>query len=98
MTDIALAPFTAENIIEFPEIQRWLAEHGFDVSQVSDVTIRIGYHYASHGVQAWLDVDWYATDQMGKRYVTGNREGAAHGHSTIPLKSWPTLTPVADQP
>jgi hypothetical protein len=91
----ALAATKAENIIELPEVRRWLAEHGLDVAQVSDVTIHIGRHYGSKAVHVWLDVDWYTTDQMGCRYVTGNRESAAaHGHSTIPLKSWPALTPV----
>jgi hypothetical protein len=86
---------SASHFIETDEVRRWLAEHDVDIRQISDATIRIGRHYdVAQGCHAWLELTWYATDRMGCRYVTGNREGAAQEHTKIPLRSWPALTEV----
>lgn len=73
----------------------WMIAHGVDYTQVQEAVIHVGVPGGK--VIAWLEVTWYKVDARGNRYCTdSSREMVATGHSSIPLSSWPPLTP-ADQ-
>lgn len=99
MTTIENRP---SHFIELAEVKRWLGEYGLDPSDIRDIRIEIGRDYRNSGdvgVVAWLDVTFYLHDTHGARYPIGVRYAglggeAATGHATIPLRSFPALTPV----
>jgi len=84
----------ATHYITRDDIREWLAEYGVDTANVSDVAIEIGRHYGTGDVSAWLDVTWWAKNHLSSRYLSGQRGQAASGTSTIPLHSFPRLTPA----
>ena len=95
----------ATHVITQDEARSWLADHGFDISDVSEATIRIGSSYGwagadrVHQINAWLDITWYKRDGQGQRYTDHTEpDGVAIGTASIPLSSLPRLTPVDPRP
>lgn len=86
--------FQASHIIELEELTEWLAEHGVAIEQVREARVEIGRLERGHGLYAWLDVRFYLLNDKGQRYRAGGTDDAAEGSATIPLRSWPRLTPV----
>lgn len=86
----------ASHLIARDELAQWLAEHGVDISQVVEARIEIGRNRSQGKIWAWLDVEFCLLNDRGERYRAGDTDDPAMGHSTIPLRSWPQLTPVAD--
>lgn len=105
MTDAGITITQASHVITQPDLKAWFAEHGIDISQVVEATVRLASSWtaryaelpAVHEVNAWLDVTWYKTDTRGRKYADSASPdgGPATGSATIPLTSWPTLTPAA---
>lgn len=84
-------PLTS-HIITIADVTTWLAEYGFRAHDVCEATIHIGS--SAEGVNAWLDIEWYKLDGNGNRYRDPiDTEMAALGRASIPLHSWPALTP-----
>ncbi len=82
------------------DLLAWLAEHGLDPQHVVTATISLNgrtsgaYDGGGRGyeVNAWLDVEFYKLNAEGNRYADGGR--AATGTASVPLGSFPPLTPV----
>lgn len=96
----------ALNVITRDDLTAWLAEHGgFAIGDVITAVIRLdarrtgGYietgtdHVSIAQVSAWLDVEWYKRDTDGNLYVDETGDAIARGTASIPLHSWPPLTP-----
>ena len=81
-------------LIRPEHIREWLAEYGFSPDDVASLYIEIGWREPL-GVTAWMEVDWYRKDEQGYRYRDPVTDDAARGHSTVPLHSFPALTPVS---
>ena len=86
-------PYTSHIITE-ADVRMWLAEHGLSADDIAHASISVGWD--TGGVRAWLDVQWYKRDGQGHRYRDPDDRGqAAMGSSSVPLHSWPPLTPAA---
>lgn len=86
-------PTMPTHLIDIPDLDRWLIEHGLEPDSVIEARVVIGRRGGQ--LSAWLDVDWYKRDAHGLLYQDpADEERAATGSSSIPLQSWPTLSPV----
>ena len=87
-------PYTSHVITE-DHITAWLAEHGLAADDVCTATISVGWSRPARHVCAWLDAEWYKRDGKGHRYPDpDDHEQAAMGRTSVPLHSWPPLTPA----
>lgn len=88
-----MIPVVCTHTIPTEPLRAWLADHGLDIRDVREATISIGYP-GRHGHPAWLDASWWKRNAHGERYWDGLGQEAASGSSSIPLRSWPPLTPA----
>lgn len=88
-----MIPVVATHTIQTEPLRAWLADHGLDIRDVCEATIRIGYP-GHRGHPAWLDATWWKRNADGDRYWDGLDKEAASGSSSIPLRSWPPLAPA----
>lgn len=78
-------------LITQDDMKAWLADHGLDIAQTCEATIRLSD--GRNGCRAWLDATWYKLDERGRKYRDPDDcSQPAMGTSTIPLTSWPPLT------
>jgi hypothetical protein len=85
----------ATHIVTLADATQWLAEHGLNIEHTQEAVIRIdGSGPDHHSTCAWLDATFYKLDGRGELYSDSATGDAATGHATIPLASFPRLTPV----
>ncbi len=88
-----MIPVVCTHTIPKDALTEWFAEHGLDIRDVREATVRMGFP-GTHGHPAWLDVTWWKRNERGERYWDGIGEYAASGAASVPLRSWPPLTPA----
>lgn len=91
-----MIPVVCTHTMAEDDVAAWLAEHGLAIDEVVDAVVRIGYP-GRHGHPAWLDVTFYKLNGNGERYADHTGEHVvATGRASVPLRSWPRLTPALD--
>ena len=93
MSAPAVVTMQATHVLDKDALREWLAGYGLAPRDVESCSINIGL-LRGGAVSAWLDVVWFKQAAgTGNRYTDDDQE-AARGCSSIPLHSWPPLTPV----
>jgi hypothetical protein len=82
----------ATHVLKLDDVKSWLAEHGVDIDNAVDVTIRIAQPGTE--IAAWADIRFYKLDDRGWRYSEGDE--VAVGQVSVPLRSFPTLVPAVE--
>lgn len=85
---------SAVNSITTEDCEHWLAEHGLVIDGIAEAAIRLERDQGTATILAWLDVTWYKRNTDGAYYLDETGSQAATGSSSIPLKSFPSLTPA----
>lgn len=88
-----MIPARPTHLISEDDVQSWLAAHGLDVEQAFTAVVRVD-RCEPGGVSAFLEVEHYLLDADGNRFVDETGEKAATATATVPLTSWPPLTPA----
>lgn len=94
--DATPIPTQVTHLIGRHDLDAWLAEHGLTADDVRDATIDVARRGTMPDVCAWLNVTFFKRDARGSKY-TADGETVATGAASIPLRSFPRLTPLEER-
>lgn len=83
-----------QQVVAFDDLKVWLADHGFAMENCFYAQIRLPAGPGPQGVPAWLDVEYWKLNEKGERFLDWDTREPAKAAASVPLKSWPPLTPA----